>query len=251
MSHWYTKEAEPMHYMPTADGTGTRDTTLRDARKLNLRPSVTGIIDLLDKPGLNRASQSRLIEAAYHIDVLQEDADSFKAKVRFDAFDPWDQARIIGGEIHESVEAIFNDQIPELHVDIATKAVEAIGKYCDTLDFVPEQTVVGDGYGGTIDLNNPDIIVDWKSKDITDKQWNDYEAGKNPRMAYDEMCMQLVAYDKALGGDARRLINVFIDRTIAGRVIIHEWTQVDAGRAWKQFSLLVQYWQITKKYAPE
>ena len=61
--------------------------------------------------------------------------------------------------------------------------------------------------------------------------------------------MQLAAYNAALGGE-RRLVNVFIDRTEPGKIVLHEWTPEEADKALIQFNLLVQLWQITKDYYP-
>ena len=45
--HWYTKDGAPAY---TVEGkTGVRNTTLRDARKLGLIPSVTTIISIMEK----------------------------------------------------------------------------------------------------------------------------------------------------------------------------------------------------------
>ena len=52
--HWYSRTGEPMHWVKRASGEGTRPTTLADARKLDLLPSVTTILRTLDKPPLNR-----------------------------------------------------------------------------------------------------------------------------------------------------------------------------------------------------
>ena len=49
--HWYTKDGTPAY--TTMGKTGERNTTLRDARKLGLLPSVTTIIGQLSKTGLN------------------------------------------------------------------------------------------------------------------------------------------------------------------------------------------------------
>jgi hypothetical protein len=53
-SHWYSLDGKPCHTVPNKDGDGTRTTTLRDARKLQLLPSVTTIIGILDKPQLTK-----------------------------------------------------------------------------------------------------------------------------------------------------------------------------------------------------
>jgi len=50
--HWYTKDGEPAYTIERADGKGFRNTTLRDAKKLGLLPSVTTILGVAAKPGL-------------------------------------------------------------------------------------------------------------------------------------------------------------------------------------------------------
>ena len=53
--HWYQADGTPAYEIVGANGK-MRPTTLRDARKLNLYPSVTTIIRLMDAPGLDRKS---------------------------------------------------------------------------------------------------------------------------------------------------------------------------------------------------
>lgn len=63
-SHWYSLDGKPVHKLPTKDGDGERPTTIRDARKLNLLPSVTGIIGILDKPQLTKWKMREAAKAA-------------------------------------------------------------------------------------------------------------------------------------------------------------------------------------------
>src|SRR5512138_3807912 len=51
--HWYAPDGTPRHTTKAKDGS-MRNTTLRDARKEGLLPSVSGIIGILDKPALTR-----------------------------------------------------------------------------------------------------------------------------------------------------------------------------------------------------
>ena len=52
-AHWYSPAGEPVHTVLKADKSGeSRPTDLRDARKLNLLPSVTNVIKLLHKEAL-------------------------------------------------------------------------------------------------------------------------------------------------------------------------------------------------------
>lgn len=56
-SHWYFPDGTPLHEVPRADGKGQRPTSLRDARKLGLFPSVTNVLSILAKPGLDAWKQ--------------------------------------------------------------------------------------------------------------------------------------------------------------------------------------------------
>ena len=70
--HWYSKDGSPRY---TIEGkTGVRATTLRDARKHDLVPSVTTILNLLAKPGLDNWKQEQVLLSA--LDHLQTNNSS-------------------------------------------------------------------------------------------------------------------------------------------------------------------------------
>ena len=50
-THWYRRDGEPLHSVPSVKG-DPRPTTLRDARKLGLLPSVTNVLGVIAKPEL-------------------------------------------------------------------------------------------------------------------------------------------------------------------------------------------------------
>ena len=52
-SHWYLQDGRPFHEIANASGTGNRPVTLRDARKVLAFPSVTNVLGVLAKPGLD------------------------------------------------------------------------------------------------------------------------------------------------------------------------------------------------------
>src|SRR5579872_2300957 len=60
--HWYTADGKPMHTIIGKNGK-ERATTLRDARKLNLFPSVTTILAVQDKPMLTQWLLNELLYA--------------------------------------------------------------------------------------------------------------------------------------------------------------------------------------------
>ena len=64
-NHWYTRDGEPMYTVEAAKG-GQRATTLRDARKLSLVPSVTTILNVAAKPALNQWLQRQVLGPQKH-----------------------------------------------------------------------------------------------------------------------------------------------------------------------------------------
>ena len=250
MSHWYTSTGEPMHWVTGANG-NQRDTTLRDARKLNLFPSVTGILDLIAKPALTNWLIDQNILAALTIPRVDGESDEkLCRRIKHDGREEGKAAAQVGTDIHDAIEKMWKGESvkPEDYGAIAHEAIHAIIDHTQEADFwTAETTVVGDGYGGKVDLHNEHYCIDYKTKNITDEVWEKSLTDKPPKLAYDEHCMQLSAYDKALGGWGRKLVNVFVDRTIPGRVIIKEWDV----NMYDRFELLVKFWQLTKGYKPD
>lgn len=57
-SHWYSRDGDPVYTILKADKTGSRNTTLRDARKYHLLPSVTTVFSIMSKPGGSRSLEA-------------------------------------------------------------------------------------------------------------------------------------------------------------------------------------------------
>lgn len=255
--HWYFPDGKPAYEVPYADPSkGMRRTTLADARKLNLLPSVTTILRCLHKQTL----VDWLIEQAC-LAVLTtprkdgEGLDAFVERV-LHTEKVQDQeaeaARDRGTEIHAAMEAVFAGQAvdtipaPEFlgvwpWIEPAYKEINSRGKTIGT-----ETIVVGPGYAGKIDLvqEGDEIwLYDWK----TTKRLPQNEA-------YWEHKCQLGAYALALskagttGNKRIRTCNVYISTIEQGmfKVCDHsDWKE--AGEA---FSHLVSYWQIANNYFP-
>ena len=63
--HWYDKDGNACFEVPKAKGGGMRATTLADARKLGLYPSVTTIMGVMAKPQLDDWKLQQVAERAY------------------------------------------------------------------------------------------------------------------------------------------------------------------------------------------
>ena len=78
-AHWYQRDGVACHTVPSLKGE-PRPTTLRDARKLGLLPSVTNILGVIAKPELTAWLQEQAVMAALTLPrIAGETEDAFLA----------------------------------------------------------------------------------------------------------------------------------------------------------------------------
>lgn len=255
-SHWYWPDGRPAYEIAKKDGSGVRPTTLADARKLNLLPSVTTILRILDKPALTDWKIEQAVLAAMttpRIDREADDAFVYRVLHRERQQDREGQiARDRGTEIHAAIETILLNPTTAVSPKLAPwilPALDAVlgrGKVLDV-----ECCVIGDGYAGKLDLAQeaPDTIWLWDWK--TAKKLPDPKKGG----AWPEHVLQLSAYARAwlaqrTYGQPIRTGNVYISTVEQGKFVICEH------EPWEQtyscgFLPLVQHWQWATGYKPK
>ena len=244
MGHWYTKEGEPMHWVLNKSKPGeTRPTTLRDAKKLDLVPSVTEILKVADKPALTRWKVEQAYLAAMTLPPIEgESLDDFIRRAKADAEQQTKDAVDIGVEMHAAVEAYYKgESVPTKYADLVLEVSALLEQLTELerTDWISEHTFATDTYGGMVDLHtkrDDGIVVDFKSKDF---------GPDAKRLHWDEQDMQLSAYARGLGIPHARRINVYMSRNNLGLVAHHEWDQED-DRAWMKFECLRDYWRLEK-----
>ena len=108
-AHWYQRDGSPCHCV-AATGTGLpRPTTLRDARKLGLLPSVTNILGVIAKPALTSWLQEQAVLAALTLPRLAgESEDAFARRVVSDSLTTRDGAADFGTAFHAGAERVAN-----------------------------------------------------------------------------------------------------------------------------------------------
>ena len=240
--HYYTKDGEPCYTVPNKTRGGVRPTTLRDARKLDLVPSVTGILNVIAKPGLERWKHEQLLLAALTLPAIEgESVDDFARRVEQDSKEQAKVARETGTAIHGSLELAFQGKPFPLDHEFAVLEVKsALDSLFGQQTWSAERSFAHSlGYGGKVDLWSPGCVVDYKVKEKLVK-----------KMAYDEHAMQLCAYREGLGIPNARIANVFV--SWEGEVQIHEWDdETENERYWGMFCDLLAYWQKFKRYWPQ
>ena len=242
--HWYNQDGSTAYEVPYADQSkGMRGTTLRDAKKLNLYPSVTTVLNVLAKPGLERWKQNNLLMSALtlpHIDG--ESLDDYAKRVTVDAADQAKAAAERGTYIHGSLEKFYMtghvvDEHSAIIEGVSATMLEAFGpqNWCAEKSF----TCLELGYGGKVDLHSDEWVVDFKTK----------EFGPDDRIVgYDEQAIQLAAYRRGLDKPGAKLANVFVSVTHPGLVKVYIWD----GRDYLQpFILTLELWQWQKQYSPK
>jgi len=254
-AHWYSKEGEPKHFLPKKDGTGTRPTTLRDARPNGWYPSVTSVLKTLAKPQLERWKQGMACLAVLTAPRKEgEDLDSFIERVlttEKQQEEVGQVARDRGTEIHAGIESYFSGQAisPELEpwVRPAIDALIAFGELATS-----ESVIIGAGYGGRVDLV--------QKCDGHFRIWDIKSSGKLPdpkQGAYLEHRLQCAAYAKAWSdklskaGSPSEIItgNVYISTASKGEYVIIEHEDWETTFT-KGFLPLLNFWCFQNNYWP-
>lgn len=240
--HWYTQEGEPMYTIIGVNGK-ERNTNLRDAKLLNLVPSVTTVMDLIAKPSLENWKINQALNSA--LSLKQEDGESdgsFIYRCKQEAKKPGMEAADLGTKIHGMIERGFLGQS-------TNKPYKAVRKYLD--EHYPDETWIAEdsfcasqGYGGMIDLySESGIFVDFKTKDNLE--------GKNPkRLVYDSHAMQLSAYAQGLGFDNPERVSIFVDRKQTDLISCYIWDQESHEKHLAMFNSILTYWKLSKNYDP-
>lgn len=254
-AHWYSVSGESVYEVPKKDGSGNRPTTLADAKKRNLLPSVTGIVGLLDKPALVTWKQEQSALAVLTTPRQEgEELDKFVYRVLHTEKQQDQEAKIAadkGTLIHDALAAYFQGQpvADDLlqWIDPPFQHIWPAGEYVTS-----EIILVGDGYAGMADLlqDHPDY---WK---ITDFKSTKNLPTKEP---WPEHRLQLSAYAKAfqlkliLAGEPVKPIkvsNVYISTIEPGQFV--EFDHGDWGPTYTYgFAPLVTHWQWANNHIPK
>jgi hypothetical protein len=237
--HWYTKSGQPAYV--TEGKTGERPTTLRDARKLGLLPSVTTINGQLSKAGLNSYFQQEAIKATINFPRLDtESQEEYFKRILELSKQHSRSAAERGSSIHAVIEGYFEQMyLPEkpAYLDEIDRVLkDAFGEQ----PWLAERSFGHPlGFGGKVDLmakkavGNDGFVVDFKTKD-TDLDKVD---------VYFEHEMQLAAYREGLSLPSARCAIVFVNGT-TNQVKLIEIEEPQLQKSWECFQHLLRVYQI-------
>ena len=252
--HWYTNTGQARHTMKTKSGS-ERNTTLRDARKLGLYPSVTTLLGLFAKPGLDRWIKDQLLRIAFENPAKDgESYEDYADRCLVAQEKPVEQAASFGTKVHDAIEAYFEGQhIPDELLEYIQPALD--WKQDNGLNFIEFEKMLVNlehGFAGTVDIvgqggEGQKFIVDWKTR----------KTKKGVKVtSYDFQIHQIAAYaatywgEEAVLGHSVHGANCFISSTEPGRFEVIKYSPEDLASAWKVFRSVCSVWRSLKNYDP-
>lgn len=244
--HWYTRDGEPA-YTTVGSNNKERPTTLRDARKLSLVPSVTTILNVMAKPGLENWKLQQVLLAALTLPRWDHEAEgAYIDRIIADSKEQGKAAAEVGTDIHAAIQTHYEGKTPAAYQNYVDGCIKAISAHFNDWEWIAERAFAHElGFGGKCDLHVPasdkhaGLVVDIKTKEFTDP---DKVEG------FDDHLMQLAAYRVGLGCQRARCANVFVSRNVPGLTKIIEWSEEDLERGWKMFIRLLEFWQLKNNH---
>jgi RecB family exonuclease len=256
-SHWYLRSGQPYHQIPKKDGTGLRAVTLADARRVMALPSVTNILGVLAKPGLDAWKIEQGIMAALTLPRLaDEPLDVFARRVVSDMGEQVERAADFGTAIHAACELYAREKLmpsdPALlgfftpwqsWFDENVERVESLEDVFVSLDH---------GYAGRVDMIAKLKGIGWAVVDFKTQKIKRSAKGEPKPAFYETWPMQLAAYRQpvvqALAKPIDNLVSVVIDSSQPGPVHVKVWENAEAH--FDSFLAAVRLWKYVKDYNP-
>jgi hypothetical protein len=238
--HWYTKTGEPCYEIKGKNGL-LRPTTLRDAKKLDLVPSVTTIIKCAAAPGLDWWKQKQVLLAALTLPKKDgEPEEEYLSRIMRDSQEQGRKAAERGTQIHAAIQGHFECESVSAEMwPYVRGAKEALEKEFGPKVWVCEKSFAHElGFGGKSDLH-----VNWQPHMVGDIKTKEFDSVDDKKLAWDDHAIQLAAYREGLGIPKAKCFNVFVSTTVPGLCHIHIWTEDEIQRGWRMFQSLLNYWK--------
>lgn len=243
--HWYTMTGEACHFQPNG-----KPTTLKDARKQNLVPSVSGVLGMIEKPHLTTWKCDQLIRKCMHNPRIADETDQAYID-RMHGLSNLDKNHILdfGNRVHHAIEQFNLGEFDESKDPEIWPWLETYVRWThkNLIRVVSaEKTVTSKrwGFGGTIDLVAEVrgirglVLIDYKT-----------QAYKNKPKFRDEYVYQLAAYRKTMRPNPM-CISLVINRDEPRPVAQKVWNSAELRRGWRVFAAANKLWQETRKYVP-
>jgi hypothetical protein len=241
--HWYDKEGNPAYTVIGKNGK-ERSTDLRDAKKLNLVPSVTTILKLIDKPGLTEWKINQAILSALTCPRINDESEmAYLSRIKKDAQEQAKKAAERGTLIHAYVQEGFEGKIYAAEqINFYETAGAVVDAECGLQEWICEKSFATDRFGGKCDLHCDDFLLDIKS---TDKNIDDLTTWLDQHM-------QMAGYNEGLGipdkyaylkeGWSGRKCGILYINSVTAKARIVWVTEKEIQKGLRMFLAAVELW---------
>ena len=239
-THFYTREGKPA-YTVTAKAGHQRPTTLADARKLSLVPSVTTIIQCASRPALERWKCEQMMLAALTLPRMPDEPEKdWIGRVWDDSRETGRKAAERGTAIHAAIQGAYEGEPipPEFHLHVRA-AENAVSEWMKGPWIAEQSFACPLGYGGKIDLSHQWAAIDFKTKEFS---------ADSKLETYSEHAMQLAAYRHGLNIPTARCAIVYVSVNNPGLSRLIEIPEDELQSGFRMFLGLLQYWSAKNKY---
>jgi hypothetical protein len=240
-----------------------RSVTLRDARKVHALPSVTNVLGVLAKPGLEGWKQEQAILAALTLPKREDEPlDAFARRVVEDMGEQVRSAADLGSSVHAAIEVYLQTGESPENPDILRLFAPVklwIDEHVERIGLVETVAVHSlFGFAGRIDLvaklksTGTWAVIDFKTQKMKPDKKGVYQASY-----YETWPLQLMAYFKALnsGGECSRrledIASVVINSVEPTPVQVKVWPRDDHESLWQAFNNARELWCFIKGYRPQ
>jgi len=264
MSHWYKgDDGSPCFEVQRKDGKGMRATNIRDARQLDLVPSVTTGLKSIGSQALQSWIVDQHLKAAYENPPDNEriagrelvDSESYKewkARIKIAADEERNKAASFGIAFHDAVEAYFNEDA--IHPDMMPwiqqissweeKNLTVDSKY-DRSEFYINPCL---GYGGRADRLCMDkagrvTLIDFKTQRSKKDKFNFYPSWGAQLSAY----MDSIKTGFSDSNLKYRLVSVVMDSENPDMIEDHDW---DYEEGLELFKAAFLWWKTEHSWQP-
>lgn len=230
--HWYRKDGTPAYTIIGKNGQ-ERNVTLRDARTLDLAPSVTTILAMGYRPGLeNWKIDQGILSALTATRIDGESESDFISRIKKDAKEQAAKAAERGTIIHAWVQGGFEgESLSEEAQRYFSSAYHTLLREVKVNDWICEKSFATERFGGKADLHTSKFLVDIKTHDKPDDKLK----------LWDEHYMQLAAYREGLGIVKAKCGILYINSVTAESKII--WAdEKELQKGWKCFNALLDFY---------
>jgi len=252
--HFYTQEGEPAYKVKSADGKKMVKTTIVQARKKNLVPSVTTVMKIFAKDGVSEWLINIYLKCIQEKQITGCGMELYAFKELLKKYTEHERTkgRDEGTEIHRVVEEYLKGgKIAEItdnikHQKIGMDVLAEIVKYsdkCMVFDCEGSHCNQKLGYGGAIDIRalTTDEFFIFDVKTTSEKQFD-----KLCKKPYTDWLTQLCAYEGFFAQEHRKVSLIVCRDT--GRVGSYEWSDEKENKNyWNKWRYALEIYKINNK----